>query len=222
MKKKFTQYFKPLKFRVNSTRGEVFLKKEDLHYFIRLHKWEHFDSNVTYFFKFGVNINSPFNQTCTPFEHSVYLGDFCYGAEKYDQWHEYNFYSMLAKAKEVAIPWIEEMMNLDNLIEHIEWRINEGIRWVEPEQISREESELCAASREINSLFGASGNQICHNWVKRFYLPLAIIHNVNGNPKNALDCIKTYLDHIQGETFRDNEIKAINEHIRQNSWPKSN
>lgn len=219
IKKEFTAYFKPLGFRVNSTRGEVFLEKGELRYFIQLFDWDDVDGVPRYFFKFGVLVKSPFEASYEPFEHSIYLNEFCYGGETTDKWYGKDFKAMLDMAKDVAIPWIQENMNLINLIEHIEWRIKEGLLWIEPAQFSKKEASLSDAGAEIAGLFGAPGNRVNHVGVRKYLKPLAIILNANGEPKKALECIKKYLVHIESESYRKDEVEAINKSISCNDWP---
>jgi hypothetical protein len=221
MKKEFTSYFKSLGFRVNSTKGEVFLKRDDLHFFIRLFKSEDDFENETYYFKYGVIVNSPFEASIGIFEHSSYLGRQCYGGERTDEWLTVSFSDLLGKANEIAVPWIQEMMELSNLTKHIEWRINEGIRWLEPEQFRDKEGQLCEAGNEICNLFGGQGTKISHKWVKRFHKSLAIIYNIDRKPEKALSNMQMYLEHIQGESFRAKEIEAINDKLESNVWPSN-
>ncbi len=206
---------------MNSTKGEAFLKRDDLHFFIRLFKTEDDFENDAYYFKYGVIVNSPFEESINVFEHSSYLERPSCGGERTDIWLEQDFQGLLEKAHEIAIPWIQEMMELKNLANHIQWRIDEEIRWLEPEQFKENDGQLSGAGNKISNLFGGQGIKICHKWVKRFHKPRAIILNIDAQPEKALENMHLYLEHIQEESCRENEIKSINEKLNAKIWPVS-
>ncbi|WMS88738.1 hypothetical protein [Pleionea litopenaei] len=221
MKKEFVRHFKDQGYRINSSKGEAFKKNGDIHYFLRIFSFRDIDDNESLYFKFGVNINSPFEPSYWPFENSVYLGEFCYGGERTDEWRLDQLNELISVAEEIAVPWIEENMNLDVVSNHIRWLIDNGIRWLEPPQFKSEQAALSHAGQQIEMLGGGPGNKICHNWVKRLYKPLAIVQDIAGCTDKAIEYINLYLEHISTESFRTNEIECINNAIQSGNWPKS-
>ncbi|SMF46701.1 hypothetical protein SAMN02745866_02990 [Alteromonadaceae bacterium Bs31] len=221
MKKEFVRHFKEKGYRINSLKGEAFKKNGDLHYFLRVFMGRDIEDNENLYFKFGLYINSPFDAGYWPFENSVYLGEFCYGGERTDEWRLDQFNELINVAEEIALPWIDDHMNLEVVSNHIRWLIDNGIRWLEPPQFKCEDAPLSAAREQIATLGGGPGNKICHSWVKRLYKPLAIVQETAGCSKRALEYINTYLEHISTEGFRTNEIESINSAIFSGKWPRT-
>lgn len=221
MKKEFVHHFKEKGYRINSSKGEAFKRNGDLHYFLRVFLDRDIEDNEILYFKFGLNINSPFEASYWPFENSVYLGDFCYGGDRTDEWRLDQFNELISTVEEIALPWIDEHMNLEILSSHIRWLIDNGIRWLEPPQFKSEDAALSAAGEQIAKLGGGQGNKICHSWVKRLYKPLAIVQETAGCSEKAIESINSYLEHISTEDYRSDEIQSINNALSSGKWPRN-
>ena len=221
MKKEFASHFKGYGFRMSASRGEAFKKIDDLHYFLRIFEDRGLERQESLYFKFGVVVNSPFEPSCWPFENSVYLKEPCYGGERTDLWGPSEFNELLAAADSIGLPWLQEYMDLQVLADHISWRIENGIKWLEPRQYATESAEMANGGKDILMLSGGPGTKICHDWVKRLYKPLAIVQETAGQPERALESISAYLSHISNESFRKDEINSIRKSLDSGAWPRS-
>jgi len=217
MKKEFVQHFKNKGFRINTKKGEAFRNIGNLQYFLRLFEDSDFEGREELYFKFGVLVNSPFGQTLWPFENTVYLNEFCYGGEHTDTWRKEEFDELIVIAESIGLEWLNKYMELSVLSEHIKWRIENGLRWIEPTQLKSDNS-INPARDQLVEMLGGAGDKICHNWVKRMYEPLAVVEAEKGDVTTAMTYLNQYLEHISGESFRSEEIERINEKISSGFW----
>jgi hypothetical protein len=224
MKSELLSKLKELGYRKNSRSGEAFKIIDGLRLYIKIEKDDVLFDELRYYVSFGVSVEFPFvskgsRYSIVILSHTIKYDELCYGGELQDMWPENAVSSLWKQIERVCLPWIEEMSKINPLIEHLEWRMENGLYYIEPEQQKMANEERGIAGKELAGMFGKGGDRINFKDCEKFNLQLALIEDSRGNSVSAKRYIYKYLEYLGESVPRKKEILEIQEKINSGLWP---
>jgi hypothetical protein len=219
MNSEFCSFLKLEGYRINTRRGYAKKNSGPFEFFHRL--TSSYEPGYQGY-EFGIAVQSPFHKHAHLLvSHCIFENEFYYGGQKTDLWRKSEFTSLSEKIHKISIPWIEEMKDLKSFVSHFQWRIDEGLAYIEPPQEKRACASLDGAGSEILELMGGPGDKINHEFVGRFNLDVALAHDELKDRSAALLSIEKYIKFLEKQSYGREIIENIEGAIEAGSWPKS-
>lgn len=212
-------------YRKNSKGFEGFKLVNGLRFYIKVKQDDVVFKEKRYFVEFGVAAPYPFisegkRYSIILMRHSIKYNELFYGGELNDFWREDQLDELWLQIEKVSIPWIDEMSTLTPMEDHIKWKIENGILFLNSPQRFRHENELGESGKEITKLMSNVENHVNYSACKRYYLYLALIAEARRDKECAIYYILQYIDYLKDEQQREAEVEEIERSLKSESWPE--